>query len=225
MKSSRAFFIFGAIGILLIVAAGGVASSSLSLLQRGVVVSGLVTDVKESRYTDKKGNSKRRFSSTVSFTPASGAPKTFSQDGDYGRGSRVDVVYDPSDIGSARIKSFSSLWGGATALGVAGLIFSLVGFGGGSFAIKRERAIAHLLVHGQSIRARIVGVKSHRSSGKGRRRRSYQVVARAVEPIPGIPDELLSETLREEPSDAIIGTDVEVLIDPQNPRSYVFYAA
>lgn len=220
MKSAKVFFIFGFIGLGLVILGGVMASKSAALLHDGATAVGTVLEVSETRYTDNKGKSKRKFLSTISYAPSSGVPTTFTQDGDFGKGARVDVVYLPSDPSSAKVNSFSSIWGATAGFTCIGLIFGLVGFGGAFSVIKRERAIEQLLASGACVKATVVGIDRHTSSGKHRRRTSYRLIVRAVEQVAGLPAELRSEYLSRAPDDSIIGSEVEVLYDAANPCSY-----
>ena len=220
MKSAGVFLVFGFIGLLLFVLGAVFASRSAALLHDGARVTGTVLEVSESRYTDSKGKSKRKFLSTITYSPQAGAPLTFTQEGDFGKGARVEVVYLPGDPSSAKVNSFGSIWGATAALTCVGLVFGLVGFGGAYAVIRRQRAIKELLAAGRSVRGTVVGIDRHRTSGKGRRRTTYRLIVRAVDPVPGLPNELRSEYLPREPHDSIVGSEVEVLFDAKNPCSY-----
>ena len=139
MKIERLLLLVGLLGLFLLAMASLTAAPSIALIRHGAVQTGKVLDVKERRYTDHRGHSARLHTSTISFNGPNGVSVTFRQEGDYGRGNDVEVIFDPHDLTSVRVRSFSSMWGKATTLGCGGLLFALVGFGGWTATRSRTR--------------------------------------------------------------------------------------
>ena len=222
MNNVKILFLVGLLGIVLIGFGVFSALQGSVLLRDGVTVRGTVVDVKESVRTDRNGHTERRYVSTISFAPVGGATTTFSSAGNYQRGSQLDVIYLPSDPSTAHVKSFNAVWGTTIALCGFGTLLAGIGFIGALVSAKRQQTIAELIQHGAVVRGSVIGIKTSENMGHRNRNRTvvYQVVVRANEEVHGLPRQLVSSWMRTEPSDSIIGTEVDVFYDPAKPSKY-----
>lgn len=159
----------------------------------------------------------------VRFKPVGGVEIEFesglgSSPASYDRGESVSVLYDPSDPDNAEINSFMALWFAPIVVGFMGTVFSAIG-GGGCLAIfVAWRRRVWLDQNGQRVNAEVVDV----STDPSRRRARWQITAQWEDPMRGEVHTFESEQLSFDPSPYLAGKWVPMLIDPQNPKRYLF---
>ena len=154
-KNSAGGLVFGALfffaGSLLFLALGISSYRRASALEAtGVHAQGTVVRLAPVQSRGRNGGSSTTYAPVVSYSNAAGAQVQFTNGEsasppDYVVGARVDVIYDPADPTQAAINSFSSMWLGAVAPGIAGgvmLLLSLVlGISGVRSSTKREPTV------------------------------------------------------------------------------------
>lgn len=137
----------------------------------------------------------------------------------YERGETVRVIYQPGMPGRARVDDFTNRYFGSLVLGVLGAVFSLVGGAITFFYVRNRRRIAHLQGAGVPIQAKFVETFRDTSiSVNGRH--PYRVAAQAAHPATGKISRFESNPVWVDPTEALSGRTVRVLIDPHDPDSH-----
>ncbi len=147
-------YIFGLIGLAMLVGAFLLVSSTRQFLAHSVSAKGVVIDLVSSR--DSKGSV--TYSPTVEFTTLDAQKITFqsgmgSNPPSYSVGESVDLLYDAAQPNQARINSFFSLWGAATIVGGLGFVFFLVGVGIFLSQRAKKNLNEYLTVNGKPVLA------------------------------------------------------------------------
>ncbi len=132
---------------------GGVTWSAKTALfaMRAEHTQGTVSNVTSKFDSCKKGKRSyydcTRFTAQVEFQDANNAKATTSVSagtrsghctactGDYVKGNKVPIIYNPSDLSDARLDSFGEVWGGPLIVTGLGGFFTLVGM----FSALRRR--------------------------------------------------------------------------------------
>jgi hypothetical protein len=219
--------LFGTAAIIISIA---LALKSNQLVKNGVSATGRVVDVRErlepvSTPRSSAGSEtvyKKRYNSTIEFTTSGGAIVRFQQGNREELGKIMEILYDPAHPENARTKSFWWLWGPSTVLGLAGLVFAAIGFGGGYLVRRRRKEINWLLQYGTRLQARIIGINEESNHYRNTRGRSHtyrywQIVAQYRDPGSGRSLSFTSDKLNRPPPDASVGRTVEVYVDPDDP--------
>ena len=215
--------IFGAFFILFgaIFAGTGVKemSRAAEFRTKGIAAQGVVTEVRVSHSTDSKGHRRTRHHATVKYQAGDGLTHTFEAAAKLSEGEPVPLLYLPERPEAAILKSLAE----NRSSGLFPLVFGLACAGAGIavvvFFYKRSKQIAWLKEHGRKIKAKVIGITTTHNRHAHGRRRTYRVIAHGVHPI-GAAQQFKSEALARDPGDSLIGQEVEVLVDPRNPRSY-----
>ncbi len=134
-------------------------------------------------------------------------------------GEAVIVLYDGSDPHAARIRSFFSLWGGATIVGAIGAVFTLVG-GGLLYARRRvaERA-QYLRRHGTPVQTDYQNVQINtrlRVNGC----HPWRIVTQWKNPSTGELHLFRSENLWFDPTPHIGARQITVYLERRDPTRY-----
>lgn len=161
---------------------------------------------------------------TVRFTTASGEPVIFQGDvcsspPAFGLGESVAVRYDPQQPAGASIDGFLENWFVSLVLGAIGSVFLLIS---SVFIIppllarRRER---YLRQHGQAVLAQLVEVRRNEMlSVNGMH--PWRIAAQWVDPATGKLHRFNSANLWFDPSPYITANQVQVFIDPAQPKRY-----
>jgi len=159
------------------------------------------------QFTDNKGTL-IEFSSSTSSNPPS-----------YSVNEKVKVIYNPKSPNKAKIKSFFSLWGGATILGLIGLVFFIIGSSIIANNIKKKNMLKYLKQYGTKITTNFQNVNINTTlavNGKN----PFVVVSQWQNPKTSELHVFKSDNIWFDPSDFIKSDEITVLIDRKNPKRY-----
>lgn len=216
--------LFGAVAVILLVAAGVLTAGSVSFRSTAVSVEGTIVDVEEGRDCDN-GRCQMVYSPVVEFATDDGRSITFvpnySSSNEPQVGNTVTVLYPPSDPQGAKIDNFLDFWLAPAITGGLGVIFAGVGIPISITQLRRRRLDAWLTTNGQPITAKIAAVDWNRSV-RINRRHPWQVTAYGIDPTTGNELRFVSANLMADPRPALADArTVEVLVDPRDPaRNY-----
>lgn len=198
---------------------------SWSLAVRGVQAEGSVVRVEERFERCGSDCGGIFYYPIVRFRPAVGEEVEFrghrNRQSLYRRDSQVSVLYDPEAPTVARIGTFGVLWAPPLVLGGLGL--GLLAFGIGLWIARdrRDRLDAWLGRHGRPVVAEVLGVSEGFLSlllGPA----PWRISAEGPDPATGAPRRFRSRRLWVDPRPHLTGPTLRVLVDPTNPRRYVF---
>lgn len=213
-----ACLLLSAVGFIMIAVAATMAFQSWRFTTFGVKVSGVVNKVEE--FKSKKGKIRRSYPST--FITPDGRSVTIKVEagGPYAVNDRVAALTLPSNGGyEVKVNHFDALWRGPIALAAAGTFWALLMLILTWISVRRFREIQFLLTSGKRIAVMVTAIdrKRRRSGKKGSSRPRYVVTATAPDGF-----NYRSDSSTSLPSDSLIGTEVSILVNPENPRSYYF---
>lgn len=205
------FWVFPGIGAVLLACAIAVQAVRIDNQSQMRAASGSVIDL-------------TRGCPAVRFTTDGGEPVIFqggvcSNPPAFGLGDPVAVLYDPQEPGRASIDGFLENWFVSLVLGAIGSVFLLIS----SFFVippllARRRA-SHLSRNGQAVLAQLVEVRRNEMlSVNGMH--PWRIAAQWVNPATGKLHRFNSANLWFDPSPYIVGEQVQVFIDPKQPRRY-----
>lgn len=212
--------IFFPIGLVLVAVALYFIQADRKLAQAGGRAEGTVIEIVHARGTSGKivyrplvefrtpGRERQEFANDVS----SSLPG-------YGRGERVQVLFDPDNPADAKIDSFMERFFIPSIFGLVGSIFTIVG-GGNLFTVwRRQRVIDGLRQAGRRIEAGVIGCE--RDTGlKINGRHPFRVHAQEFHPATGKLASFSSEPIWVDLSKVLAGKSVPVLIDPADPKRH-----
>jgi len=212
--------IFFAFGLTFAAIGGWVYFDDLDLVNNGARAPGTVIDLEGRR--DSDGDTV--YSPVVEFHDQSGAMHRFtgnvaSSPPSFTRGEQVEVIYDPWSPGLAMIDSFSTRFLLPLAFGGFGLVFGGIGGGILVWVIRRKRIVARLKQSGLPISAKFVECY-HDTSTRINGRSPFRVVAQATHPATGKLTSFKSDPIWLDLSEVLMGKDVRVLVDPQEPKNH-----
>lgn len=137
----------------------------------------------------------------------------------YDRGEAVAVLYPPGKPGKAKVADFTNRWFETLVLGGMGAVFSLVGGGIAFFYLRRRRQVAHLEQAGLPIQAKFLETfRDTRIEVNGRN--PYRVAAQATHPATGKICRFESDPIWVDPTEALAGKTVPVLVDPHDEEAH-----
>lgn len=122
-------YIFGGIGVALLVGAGIAYNHSRNFMAKAETVQGTITELNYHKSSKKSGGV---YYPTVQFTARDGQPYTVASNSGsnpaaYEIGESVQIYYNPEDPTDILLPDFFSLWGVSLILGGIGLVFTLIG--------------------------------------------------------------------------------------------------
>lgn len=212
-------WIFGAVGVGLLIGAGIAATFTIQFRARSIPARGTIVDEDGGwrrgggrsyapvfEYTDADGQ-RHRARATVSSNPPA-----------YDVGDAVTVRYDPRHPADARLDSFLENWFVATLLGGLGLVFAGVAAGFVVTGVVGRRRRAWLEQHGLRVDAKVIGVAID-TRFQVNNRNPWRIQAQWLDPRRNTLHLLQSEAIWFDPSDLLPAT-VGVWIDPDNPKRY-----
>jgi hypothetical protein len=211
--------IFGAVGVLLALAASYVVSREQAFIRTAARANGTVVDLARER--DSDGGS--AYYPVIRFETVDGRAITFqsragSNPPSWEVGEPVDVLYRPDAPDDARTATFFSLHIGSLVFGLLALIFCLVG-GIWLYVERRNARIAEeLRRHGERITARVTQVELRTNIRVGNRH-PWRIVAQWEDPS-GTVRVFTSANIWFDPSPYVKDT-VEVLVDRYQPQRYL----
>ncbi len=184
-----------------------------STLTRGVVV-----DVVRS-------NSGDTYAPVVEFVSRDGVTREFvsgvsSDPPRYAVSDKVEVLYLESAPHTARIKSFSSLWGGLLMMSGMGGILFLIPAGMLAVQLVKHYRDEHVKAHGVPITTMYKEVIMNMRVEVGGRN-PYQVITQWQDPATAEVYVFRSQYLWFDPSDYMVQKTITVMIERNNPKRYV----
>ncbi|MFH0890664.1 MAG: DUF3592 domain-containing protein [Candidatus Liptonbacteria bacterium] len=223
-KNKDTVFILGIIfvGVGLALLGGGVViySSTAEFVSQSSRAEGMVTGLERSGGSGSDGS----YYPIVVFRSASGEEITFKSNVSnsppaHEVGESVEVLYSPEKPEDAKINSFVSIWFGVFILGILGAVFSLAGGVMVLVQLLKRAKKNWLLISGQRIRAQFVKCQLN-ILVKVNNRSPFVIYAQWKNPMNGEILVFKSEYIWFDPSPFVQGRELEVLIDPQNPKKY-----
>jgi len=135
----------------------------------------------------------------------------------YSIGDKVTILYNAQAPDKARVKGFSSLWGGGTIVGIFGIIFISIGVG--FFLIKKKLKKIKEYLTRKSIRLEtdfkdVILNTSHVVNGKN----PYQVITEWQNPETSELRIFKSGHIWNDPTEYVRNKKITVLIDKNNPE-------
>ena len=169
--------------------------------------------------------SSRTYFPQVRFRTSGGQDLTFtsnmgSKPASYQVGDRVRVLYDPEKPADASIDSFESQWLLPTIFGSLGLIFCSVGIAPFAWQRHVRRRNEWLRANGRRIQADFDRVElntSLRVNGSS----PYRIVCQWRDPATNQVHVFHSRNIWYDPQKYIMGTTMEVIVDPDNFKRYM----
>lgn len=199
-------------------------SRSVRLVNSGIKVEGRVIDVRTEIDDDHDGRSRLRYISVIEYYARSGVRHETTQSNTRSKhsiGSRVELIYDPGDPYNVSGTSLLEIW---LLPGIA--LVNGVAFGAlGGFLMyryhRRKNEIEWLMNYGAVVRAKVVGIKEvvRNTSRRAGRSYSYKLICE-YDAGDNRPLRFVSDSLPDDPGEAIVGKEVEVLFDSSNPTVY-----
>lgn len=209
------------IGAAMLVGAVLLWNNTRAFLAHAISAPGTVIQLRQ--VVDIDGGS-TRYQPVVKFTARDGAVITFaasfsSDPPAYSVGEAVEVEYAPDNAQEARIRSFASLWLGASILAALGIAFTAIGLGIFAGTRRAARLKAYLLAYGNAIQTELQGVERP-SRRKNNGKRPWRIVSQWLDPATNKLRVFNSENLWFDPTSYVKGREITVLLDPQDPRRY-----
>ena len=203
--------LFGGIGIVMLVAAIGVAASTITFRAQALSARGTVVDFDSGKavveFVDPDAGAQRIVGSVSSNPPA------------FDLGESVTVRYRPGEPGHARIDGLMETWFGPTLLGFLGSVFTAIGGAFLVMEIRRRRLRAWLQQFGMRVQAKYTGVILD-TNMRINRRHPWRVTAQWQDPVTGLVHSFESDMLFWDPSAYVQRETVEVWIDANDPRRH-----
>lgn len=213
-------YLFGGIGIFMLVIAVMMTIATRSFVKRAVRVPGVITEL----IPVSSDDGGQTWKPSVRFRGLDGVDyaytESFSQNpAPYAVGETVQVLYLRDDPDDARIDSFSSLWAAQVILGVLGTVFTAVG--GGIILAQRmaRRRKAWMEAYGTAVQTEFQRVELNESL-EVNGRHPWRIVSQWLNPATGKLHVFNSENLWFDPTKFVAGKHVTVLYDPADPRRY-----
>jgi hypothetical protein len=200
--------------------------SSARRFEAGAVrASGTVIDLARRRSNDDSSrvSDDYTYAPVVEWRDANGARQELvgrvsSNPPAYERGETVAVLYPAGKPGQARIADFTNRYFMPLLLGGLGTIFSLVGGALAFFYVRKRRRIEQGKATGVPITAKFLETWLDTTLTVNGRH-PYRVAAQATLPTTGKLRRFDSEPIWVDPSEAIAGKPIRVLVDPADPAS------
>jgi hypothetical protein len=216
---ARTAHLFLVVGLALLAGAVYWASRVEQFARGASIAHGTVIQLEHSRSSNSSS-----YYPVVKYRTAAGREATFrssfgSNPPSHAVGEAVVVLYDESDPSDARIRSFFSLWGGATLVGSIGAVFALVG-GGMLYGRRRaaERA-KYLRRHGMPVQTEYQSVEIN-TTLRVNGRHPWRIVTQWKNPTSGELHLFRSANLWFDPTTHINTQQITVYLDRRNPKRY-----
>lgn len=212
-------YVFGAIGLVLCVAAFFIYQNTQNFLTTALTTEGTVVDLVKSHsrnsttyspvveYTTRKGEH-------ISFTATFG-----SNPPAYTRGESVIIYYQENRPEHAEIDGLFALWGLPIIFGGIGTTFFLISAGIFITGRMKARKVADLQLNGMAIQAKITSINLNTST-KSNGRSPYVIHAQWQNPATSQIHIFHSDDIWFDPTDFVRSGHINVLIDRNNPSHY-----
>ena len=217
-------YVFTIIGALMLMGTFFLFKSTNDFLKTSITAQGTVINLLPT-YSSSSSDNSITYKPLVEFTDKNGNPYEFasstsSNPPSYNVGEAVEVLYNPQSPHDAKIKGFFSLWGGATILGILGLVFFLVGAAFFVSNKRKDNKLKDLKLNGKRIETDFKSVDINYSIAVNNRN-PYQIISQWQNPATSKIHVFTSDNIWFDPTDHINTETIKVLIDKQNPKRYV----
>ncbi|MEW6443233.1 MAG: DUF3592 domain-containing protein [bacterium] len=212
--------IFGAAGLVLLASAAVTYNSTRGFVAASALATGTVVDL----VLDSGGSGSVYFP-VIRFAAANGEPVEFRSDfgsnpPSFGKGEQVQVRYDPAHPSHASVDSFSSLWFLTILFSGMGSVFACAGAAMLLVPVVSARRERRILESGNVIATELQSVQLDRFYRKGSRH-PYRIFSQWLDPGTGKMRVFRSKPLWFNPEALIRGKEIQVRVDPDNPKRYV----
>lgn len=212
------FWIFAAIGLLMLMGGSYLYLSGYSQEKSGIVTTGEIIDL-----------SVHRSDNVISYCPVvkyTDGQDAYIMESSYcssgyrnASGDNIDIIYQPGIPGNAVISAFGGLYGGAVILLGMGVIFALVGTLPLMIMHRRGKSVQRLLRDGMPVKAGITGTDMNTMiSINGRS--PYRIVAQVHNRAENTVKLYYSHNIEFDPAPFIHQEFVTVYVDTKNPDNY-----
>jgi len=214
-------FTFMVIGGLMLVAAIWFYWNTQQFLQTAAQVEGVVVAFVESRQANSKAI---QYAPVVRYVAQDGREVEFtssvsSYPAGYDIGEKVPLLYLASEPEKAKLNTYFSLWGGATVLGILGLVFFSIGAAIMLFAKHSNRNEAYLKTNGEVIDTEFQHVARNESMTVNGTH-PYQIITQWLNPHTSEVHVFKSKNIWFDPTQHIKTQKIKVYIQPNNPKRY-----
>lgn len=212
-------YVFTIIGAGMLIGTFFIYKNTIEFIEKSTETEGKVIELLESRsdnsimykplvqFTDNKGT-QIEFSSSSSSNPPS-----------FSVNEKVEVIYNLESPNEAKIKNFFSLWGGATILGVLGLLFFIIGGSIIAYSIKKKNMLKYLKQHGTKIATDFQNVNINTSLAVNGQN-PFVVISQWHNPKTSELHVFTSDNIWFDPTDFMKTDKIDVIIDRKNPKRY-----
>jgi len=213
-------YVFTIIGAGMLIGTFFIYKNTSEFIEKSIETKGIVIELLMSH-----SDNSIMYSPLVQFTDSKGmqiefSSSTRSNPPRYSVNEEVDVIYNPEFPNKAKIKSFFSLWGGVTILGILGLVFFAIGGSIIAYNIKKKNLLIYLKQNGIKIASDFQNVNINTSldvNGKN----PFVIVSQWLNPETSELHVFTSDNIWFDPTDFIKSDKINVFIDPKNPKRYL----
>lgn len=216
-------YVFIILGIGMLIGAFFIYKKTSQFVEKSIQTQGTVVELLKSRSSSSSDNS-IMYSPLIQFTDGKGTQIEFSSSNSsnppsYSVNEKVEVIYNPESPNNAKIKSFFSIWGGVTMLGILGAILFATGGSVIYYNVKRNNILKYLKQNGTRIESDFQSVQINNSlTVKGRN--PYTIVSQWQNPETSELHIFTSDNIWFDPTEFIKTDEIKVLIDRKNPKKY-----
>ncbi|MFD2230056.1 DUF3592 domain-containing protein [Alkalimarinus sediminis] len=212
-------YLFGSIGLAMLVGMLFIYQSNQSFLATAHTAEGTIIDFVRSR-----SENSTTYAPVIAFYAQDGeetifTSSSFSSPGKYSINEKVELLYQPANPIDAKINSFFSLWGGCMIVGILGSSFFSVGLIITLVGRSKKKRINDLKNNGTPIETTFQSVEINGSlvvNGSS----PYQIHTQWTNPENAKLHIFKSENIWFDPSNHIKNDKITVLIDRNNPKKY-----
>lgn len=215
--------VFTVVGAGMLIGAFFLYQNTSQFIEKSIETQGIVVDFVGSDSSNSSDIS-MMYKSLVEFTDTNGTQieflsSTSSNTPSYNINEKVDVIYIPEYPNEAKIKSFFSLWGGATILGTLGLVFFIIGGSIIAYNMTKKNTLEYLKLNGIKIKTDFQRVRINPTMAVNGRT-PFVVVSEWKNPKTSKLHVFTSDNVWFDPTDLIKTDKINVLIDRNNPKKY-----
>ncbi len=221
-------YIFTIIGAAMLIGTFFMYKNTSEFLENSIETQGVVVELLKTRSTSSSNNNTTHndimYKPLVQFTDSKGvqiefSSSTSSNPPSYSVDEQVTVLYNPKSPNKAKIKSFFSIWGGITILGILGSVFFLTGGGIILYYIRKKNILEHLKLNGKRIETDFQNVTLNTSFAVNGVN-PFVIVSQWKNPRTSKIHIFTSDNIWFDPTEFIKTDKITVLIDNENPKKY-----
>lgn len=217
--------IFAGVGAVLLIAAVVLLYRDSAFAHRAARAEGMVIDLaRQVSRDDRQSRPSITYTAVIEFIDKTERRHEFAErisanPPRFSVGQHVQVLYDPMHPANAAVDDFWGRKGVAAIIGGVALIITTLGIVLLVIDWRQRRRRKRLLGQGRPIEADFLHIfRDERTSRNGDH--PYRVVAQARDPATGRLRRFESDALWVDPSKALEGQTIRILIDPVDTRSY-----